>query len=192
VSAAAGRSRSRAFLATILPAVALAAITAVGAGCAADDAGPVATFPPGSLGPTETVSSAVALTRAELVRVLGTQRLVLADAEVPFRPVEGPRFTAAPRAVFQVVLPDDPDEGFIVVYEFPDAGAAASAAAEQAGYLASGPGRIQSAEGTRHVLRQVGSTVVFYSWVPSGATDAQAPRIGAALDTLGVAIDIPS
>jgi hypothetical protein len=192
VSAAAGRSRSRAFLATILPAVALAAITAVGAGCAADDAGPVATFPPGSLGPTETVSSAVALTRAELVRVLGTQRLVLADAEVPFRPVEGPRFTAAPRAVFQVVLPDDPDEGFIVVYEFPDAGAAASAAAEQAAYLASGPGRIQSAEGTRHVLRQVGSTVVFYSWVPAGATDAQAPGIGAALATLGVAVDIPS
>ncbi|HEY4633637.1 MAG TPA: hypothetical protein VIH00_06935 [Candidatus Limnocylindrales bacterium] len=191
MSAGAGRRRPAGSVPARLLVIAVVGLAAVLAGCVAGD-GAVATFPPGSIGPAETVSPAVALTRAELVRVLGTKNLVLDDAQVPFRPVEGPRFTTAPRAVFQVLLPDDPDEGFIVVYEFPDAGAAASAAAEQAAYLASGPGRIQSAEGTRNILRQVGSTVVFYSWVPAGATDAQAPSIGAALETLGVAIDIPS
>jgi hypothetical protein len=124
--------------------------------------------------------------------VLGTRNLVLADAEVPFRPPEGPRFTAAPRAVYQVILPDDPGEGFIVVYEFADAATAADAGAEEAAYLASGPGRIQSAEGTRHVLRQVGSTIVSYSWVPAAAQDPRAPDIQAALGILGAPIEIPS
>jgi hypothetical protein len=191
VNAGAGRRRPTGSIPARLLVSAVVGLAAVLAGCAASD-GPVATFPPGSIGPAETVSPAVALTRAELVRALGTKNLVLDDAQVPYRPVEGPRFTTAPRAVYQVLLPDDPDEGFIVIYEFPDAGAAASAAAEQAAYLASGPGRIQSAEGTRHILRQVGSTVVSYSWIPAGATDARAPGIAAALETLGVAIDIPS
>jgi hypothetical protein len=69
---------------------------------------------------------------------------------------------------------------------------AADAAADEAAYLASGPGRIQSAEGTRHVLRQVGSTIVSYSWVPAGAQDPRAADIQAALETLGAPIDIPS
>ena len=38
---------------------------------------------------------------------------------------------AAPRAVYQVILPKDPTKGFIVVYEFPDPDRAAAAATEQ-------------------------------------------------------------
>ena len=58
-------------------------------------------------------------------------------------------------------------------------------AAEQQAYLATGPGRIQSPQGTTHVIRQVGTTVVMYSWQPGDSKDPGAADIQAALETLG-------
>ena len=113
-----------------------------------------------------TVSPAVDQTRAELVGVLGQHGLQLADTQTPVRLAESPLLTTAPRAVYQVVLPKDPDKGYIVVYEFSDPSLAAAAAAEQQGYLGSGPGRVQTPQGTISVIRQVGSTVVLYQWLP--------------------------
>ena len=66
------------------------------------------------------------------------------------------------------------------------------AAERQAAYLASGPIRVQSAFGVRHVMRLVGSTVLLYSWVPDGAVDPLQAEIQPALETLGVAVPIPS
>jgi hypothetical protein len=152
----------------------------------------VASFPTGSLGPAMTAGTAAAQTRAELVRVLGEHHLVLQDTEAPFRPAEDLTFTTAPRAVYQVILPDAPSEGYVVVYEFPDPTAAAEAAADQAAYLATGPARVQTPFGTRHVMRLVGSTVVLYSWVPEGVVDQRQPEIQPALETLGVGVPIPS
>jgi hypothetical protein len=152
----------------------------------------VASFPPGTIGPGRTAGAAAAQTRTELVRVLGEHNLVLQDSAAPFRPAEDTTFTTTPRALFQVILPDAPTEGFIVVYEFPDPTTAAEAAADQAAYLATGPARVQSAFGTRHVIRLVGSTVVLYSWVPEGAVDKRQPEIQAALETLGVGVAVPS
>ena len=173
--------------------VVMLAMAAAVAGCAPGGGGLVVTsIPPGTLAPGSTVGPAVAATRAELVRVLGGRNLVLQDTDAPFRPPEDTRFTTTPRQVFQVILPDAPSEGFIVVYEFPDATTAAEAAADQAAYLASGPVRVQSAFGTRHVLRLVGSTVVAYTWVPEGSQDEREPEIQAALETLGVGVPIPS
>jgi hypothetical protein len=133
-----------------------------------------------------TVSPAVNQTRAELVRVLSAANLILADTQAPVRPAEAPLLVAAPRAVFQVTLPADPTHGFIVVYEFIDSNRASEAAAEEQRYLASGPGRIQTPEGTIHVLRQVGPTVLLYDWLPGAAKDPSAPEIQRALETLGV------
>ena len=170
-------------------AFAIASIAAVAGACAATQ--PAApTFPPASAGPAKTVSPAVNQTRAELVQVLGTANLVLADTQAPVRPPEAPLLAAAPRAVFQVTLPADPTRGFIVVYEFSDASRAADAAAEEQRYLASGPGRVQTPEGTVHVLRQVGSTVVLYDWLPGAARDPAAPEIQRTLETLGVGFPI--
>ena len=143
-------------------------------------------------GPSRTVGPAVAQTRADLVRVLGTRNLVLQDSQAAFRPPEDARFTAAPRALYQVILPEAPFEGFIVVYEFGDPTAAAEAATAQAAYLASGPAKVQSAFGARHVLRLVGSTVVLYTWVPNGAQDPRQPDIQAVLETLGSGVPVPS
>ena len=146
--------------------------------------------PAESIGPGRTVSQAVNQTRAELVRVLGAVNLVLADTQAPVRPAESPLLVSAARAVFQVLLPVDPTRGFIVVYEFSDSNRAAEGAAEEQHYLATGPGRVQSPEGTVHVLRQLGPTVVLYEWLPGAAKDPSAPDIQHALETLGVGYPI--
>ena len=126
------------------------------AACSPTD-GAAVTYPVGSIGPDKTVSPAVAQTRGQLVAALGDQNLILNDTVSPYRPPESASLASAPRAVYQVTLPADPNGGFIVVYEFTDTGAAAAAAAEQQAYLATGPGAVQSPLGTVHVLRQVGN-----------------------------------
>lgn len=183
----AGVRGARATIATLIL-VGAAAVAACGPGGSVS----LASFPPGSLGPARTAGPAVAQTRAELVRVLGERNLVLRDAEVPFRPPEDHAFTTTPRAVFQVILPDAPGDGFIVVYEFADPTAAAEAAADQAAYLASGPARVQTPIGTRHVIRLVGATVVLYSWLPEGVVDARQLEIQPALETLGIGVPVPA
>jgi hypothetical protein len=168
------------------------AFAGVVSACAPGGGVSVASFPAGTIGPVTTAGAAAAQTRIELVRALGERNLVLQDSEAPFRPPEDSTFTTTPRALYQVILPDAPGEGFIVVYEFPDATIATEAATDQAAYLATGPARVQSAFGTRHVIRLVGSTVVLYSWVPEGVADARQPDIQTALETLGVGVAVPS
>jgi hypothetical protein len=176
------------------PFLAAAALLVAGAVTACSPGGgpTLATFPAGTIGPARTVGPTVAQTRIELVRVLGERNLVLRDTEAPFRPPEDVTFTTTPRAIYQVVLPNAPTEGFIVVYEFPDPAAAAEAAADQAAYLASGPARVQVPFGARHIMRLVGSTVVLYSWVPEGVADERQPDIQPALETLGTGVPIPA
>ena len=161
------------------------------AGCAATEApGPSLAAP--SARPSTGITPAVGQTRGELFRVLGARNLVLGDTQTPVKPAEAPLFAAAPRAVYQVLLPKDPTRGLIVVYEFRDASSAAAAATQQASYLATGPGRVQTPEGTVTVIRQVGSTVVYYSWLPTAAKDPSAAGIQAALETLGVGYPVPA
>ena len=172
----------------------LAGAASIGAACSGSAGQPSAIQPPpgASLGPARSAGPVVAQTRAELVRALGTRNLVLQDSQAPFRPPEDATFTATPRALYQVILPDAPTEGFIVVYDFADAVGAADAAKAQAAYLATGPVRVQSPLGARHVLRLVGSTVVLYSWVPSGAEDPRQPDIEPALELVGTGVPVPS
>jgi hypothetical protein len=168
-------------------------MTATLAGCGPSGEVAVSAAPPAAtIGPTRTAGAVVAQTRGDLVRALGTKNLVLQDSQAPFRPPENARFTTTPRALYQVILPKAPDQGFIVVYEFPDPTTAAQAAREQAAYLATGPAKVQSPFGTRHIIRLVGSTVVLYSWVPQGAVDPLQPDIQTALESLGTGVPVPS
>jgi hypothetical protein len=172
--------------------LALAATTIVLAGCGAAAGSAAATYPLGTPAPMASTTPAVAATRAELARVLGDQRLQLSDPQVPFRPAEGPALAGAPRAIYQVVLPEDPTKGYIAVYDLGDATHAQAAGADQAAYLASGPGKVQTPIGTRHVIRQLGPTIVLYSWHPDSAEDPRSPDIQTALETLGTAIPVPN
>jgi hypothetical protein len=164
------------------------------AGCVTSEAtvsGPPIVANP-SAGPDLSVTPGVGLTRGELVRVLGEKNLVLSDSQTALRPAEAPLLAAAPRAVYQVVLPKDPTKGYIVVYEFPDQASAAAAATQEQAYLATGPGRVQRPQGTVSIIRGVGNTVVFYDWLPGAAEDPAAPGIQAALETLGVGYPVAS
>ncbi len=169
--------------------IAAGALASFVAGCAASG-GAVPSAPLVTSKPSTTVSAAVNLTRAELVRALGTKSLVLSDSQAAIRPAEAPLLGAAPRAVYQVILPQDPSKGFIVVYDFLDTTRAAQAAAEQQAYLATGPGRVQRPQGTVTVIRQVGSTVVLYDWLPAASQDPSAAGIQAALETLGTGFPV--
>ncbi|HLO34492.1 MAG TPA: hypothetical protein VK194_00355, partial [Candidatus Deferrimicrobium sp.] len=119
----------------------VAAVAVAGCGIGANSS--PASLPAASVGPAATVTGATAQTRGEIVAALSSVAVQFGDATRPYRPPESPRLRDAPRAVFQVVLPDQPDAGFVVVYEFADAAAAVDAGNEEAGYLGTGPARVQ-------------------------------------------------
>jgi hypothetical protein len=177
--------------ATILIGLALGA-TAVLGGCGNGAAAP------GSTPSSQTVASpgltvAVEQTRGAIANVL-TARGVAAQfggATRPYRPAESPRLRDAPRAVYQVVLPDQPDAGFVVVYEFPDPASAVDAGNEEAGYLGTGPARVQFPPDAEHVLQAVGTTLVLYTWSPTASSDPTAGNVADALRGLGIAFSIP-
>jgi hypothetical protein len=136
-------------------------------------------------------SLSIADARGQVARALARSGLQLIDARQPFRPPESAALAQAPRGIFQVVLPDDPSHGFIVIYEFRDEASAATAGREQAAYLGSGPGRVQFPPDTQHLVRQAGTTVVVYSWSPANSSDSRAPAILADLSTVGTGIAVP-
>jgi hypothetical protein len=163
----------------------------VAAGCGIAASQQPVTFPPARVGPEATVTSAVTQTRAAIAAALSASSIVLQDAADPYRTAEPRGRAAAPRAVYHAVLPDDPDGGFVVVYEFRDAASAVDAGNELAGYLGAGVGRIQYPTDARHTIRQVGTTVIFYTWAPSTSPDPTASRVGEALATLGIGFAPP-
>lgn len=161
------------------------------AGCGIGASSKIVTFPPESVGPGSTVTPAVAQTRAAIAAALAPYSLQLKDAERAFRPAESARLASAPRAVYQVILPADLDGGQIVVYEFRDTGAAVDAGNELAGYLGSGAGRVQFPLDAQHSIRQVGTTLIFYTWAPSTSPDPGSKLIADALATLGIGFAPP-
>lgn len=149
------------------------------------------TFPPvgASTGPAGPAAQA---TRASVMTALGAANLQVEDVLAPYRPAEAARLASAPRVVIRAVIPDDPDHGRIVIYEFRSTADATTAAQEQAAYISSGVGRVQFPTGTQFVLRVVGPTVVFYAWSGSGAPDpTRAAAIATALETQGFGVPIP-
>ena len=94
----------------------LAAFAVAGCGIAAS--GSPASIPATSIGPPTTVTAATAQTRGEIVAALSLIAVQLGDATRPYRPPESGRLRDAPRAVYQVVLPNEPDAGYVVVYEW--------------------------------------------------------------------------
>lgn len=151
----------------------------------------------GGAQPTPAITAQVSLSptlqlcRNQLTTTLAAVGLPLTQPQSAVRPGESPLLTAAPRTVGQVILPGDPDHGFIVLYEFPDPASAYAAAQQQASYLGSGEGRIQFLPDSQFTLRQNGSCVLFFSWAPSVSTDPRSPDIATALQAFGVGIAIP-
>jgi hypothetical protein len=68
---------------------------------------------------------------------------------------------------------------------------AVDAGNELAGYLGTGAGRIQFPTDARHTIRQLGTTLIFYTWAPSTSPDPNAPTVATALATLGIGFAPP-
>jgi hypothetical protein len=148
--------------------------------------------PPSASAPPPSTGAAASQTVQAVIDALGAASLQSAASQRPYRPAESPALATAPRSVIQVVLPDDPGHGYIVVYELPSQERAVEAGQEAASYLAAGPGRIQFPTDTRFTLRQVGRTLVFFDWSPTNWPDPRSPAIQQALETLGTGIPVSS
>jgi hypothetical protein len=167
---------------------ALLVAVAVGGCVSTDDR--VVTFPPVSFG-TGATTAATAETRRLVEAALAAEGLQAVEPSAGHRPAESPTLTDAPRLVLQVQLPDDLTHGYVTIYELKDVVAADAAAREQAAYVGSGIGRIQFPPDTGFVIRTAGATVVFFAWSPGNSPDERTPRIAAALETIGSAIEVP-
>jgi hypothetical protein len=173
--------------------VALVLVAALAlAGCGIGANGSPASFAPASVGPDATVTGATAQTRGAIAAALSSVAVQFGDATRPYLPPESARLRAAPRAVYQVVLPDQPDAGYVVVYEFADAAAAVDAGNEEAGFLGTGPARVSFPRDAQHVLRQLGPTLILFTWSPSDADATAEGQVAAALGSLGIGFTVPN
>jgi hypothetical protein len=159
------------------------------AGCADLDARPTAGPPATPVG-SPAAGPAATAARTAVFDALGAASLIVAETANPYRPAESAALAASPRNVYQVTLPQDPDKGFIVIYELPTQADATAAARAQVEYLASGPGRVQSPPGTDHVIQQLGPALIVYDWLPADAQDPAAPRVAEALRTIGTSFSV--
>jgi hypothetical protein len=170
--------------------VALVALVSVAVAGCGPGPGPLTTFPP--LGSTPGApGGATAATVRQVVGALAAAGLPAVESNRPYRPPEGPLLAGAPRTTVQAQLPDDPNHGFIVVYAFDSSATALAAAEDHAAYIASGPGQVQFAPDSHSSLRVVGSTVVFFTWLPGAAPDPRTRTIEDALATIGIGVPIP-
>jgi hypothetical protein len=157
------------------------------AGCVAPRRGP--TYPPAGVTPPPAAGRTDSA-RAVVIQALTQAGLTAGDPQQPFRPPEGAWFAAAPRTVVQVTVATETSPRFVVLYAFDTPADAAAAAADQAAYVSSGPGRVYFPSDSRFTIRVLGSVAVFFSYSPSNA-DPRAADIESALGAVGTAVAIP-
>jgi hypothetical protein len=150
-------------------------IQALGIGGA--PAGPAPTLPP--------TGEAAQYTRDLVAQALTDAGIQVVDPQTPYRPGESPSLISVPRRVVQAVLPDDPEKGYVVIYELPTNGDADRLGKDFAAYLATGTGAIQYPRDAQFVIRRVGPTLVFFSWSPTVSPDPETARLASTLATIG-------
>ena len=91
----------------------------------------------------------------------------------PYRPSEPADLTTAPRAVFQVSTADTA-QGYVIVYELPDAATATARGHELASYLGGGFGQTNFPMDAQFSIGQVGATLIFTWWSRDLSSDKEA------------------
>jgi hypothetical protein len=128
------------------------------------------------------------VTGALVVKALGDAAFQVQAPQTEYRPGESPGLIGVPRRLVQAILPEEPQGGYVVVYELPSANEADRAGRELRSYLGSGPGAIQYPRDTRFVIRRVGQTLVFFPWSAEASPDARVAEMAAALETVGTPV----
>ncbi len=141
--------------------------------------------PPPTMGVTGQASD---VAQGQVVAALGAASIQSQVPQTQYRPGESPALVNVPRQLVQAILPNEPDGGYIVIYELPSSGEAESVGEDFLRYLGSGTGQVQYPRDTQFVLRQVGPTLVFYNWSPQASTDARAGDVATALEGVGTGL----
>lgn len=166
-------------------------VTCLVAGCAPatnDQRGGQPTTP--LITPQASFSTQVASGLAVVRRALADVGIRLDPPVVPYRPAEPPGISTAPRAVLQAGI-GDPQAGYVMVYEFPDANTASARGAEFADYLESGFGQTNYPLDAQFSLAQLGGTLIFTWWSSELAADRDLARAAFdAISAVGVRIPI--
>lgn len=163
---------------SLLVAVLLLALQVVGVGFGVRLATP-------TIAPT---GQAAEVTRALVVKALQDAAFQVQDPQTVYRPGESPDLVNVPRRLVQAILPEEPQGGYVLVYELPSANEADRVGRDFRAYLGSGPGAIQYPRDTQFVLRRVGQTLVFFPWSAEASPDARVAEMAAALETVGTEV----
>ena len=138
-----------------------------------------------TIAPTTNVSE---VTRALVVSALEDASFQVQEPLTGYRPGESPDLITVPRRLVQAVTPEDPDAGYVVIYELPTAGEADQVGRDLLTYLGGGTGAIQYPRDTRFVVRRVGQTLVFFPYSVEASPDARVAELAAALETVGTPV----
>jgi hypothetical protein len=114
------------------------------------------------------VSEATTVTR--LRQQLAAAGLQLSAVNQPVQPAVPLSFAAVPVVVYRMELAD-PDQGFVLIYDFPDAAAAAAGAMALAHFVSSGFGQTTYPVDAVFSITSLGADVIFSWWSPSRASD---------------------
>jgi hypothetical protein len=128
------------------------------------------------------------VTHGLVTTALETAAFQVRDPQTAYRPGESPELITAPRRLVQAVLPEDPQGGYVMIYELPTANDADRVGRDFLTYLGGGTGAIQYPRDTRFVLRRVGQTLVFFPWSAEASPDAKLAEMAAALETIGTEV----
>ena len=139
-----------------------------------------ATIPP--------TGAAAQMTHDRIQVALEAASFQVRDPQTDYRPGESPDLVDVPRRLVQAVLPEEPQGGYVVIYELPDANEADRVGRGFFAYLGSGTGAIQYPRDTQFVLRRVGQTLVFFPWSAQASPNARVAEMAAALDTVGTEV----
>lgn len=153
-------------------AIAALALAGLCAGCAS-------TATPTSPGPAASVAIVPAeagLTAAEATSVTLLRRSLaaggyqLSPVSQPVQPAVPNSFAAVPVVVYRVELAD-PNQGFVLIYDFPAPAAAAAGATALAAFVGSGFGQTTYPADAVFSVASLGADVIFTWWSPGQASD---------------------
>lgn len=131
---------------------------------------------------------AAEITHALVRTALETAAFQVRDPQTDYRPGESPELITVPRRLVQAVLPEEPQGGYVVIYELPSANEADRVGRAFLAYLGGGTGAIQYPRDTQFVLQRVGQTLVFFPWSAEASPDAKVAEMAAALKTVGTEV----
>jgi hypothetical protein len=124
-------------------------------------------------------------THTQVVRALEAAALQTRDPLSQYRPGESPSLAVAPRRLVQAILPDDPQNGYVVIYELSSATAADEAGREMLAFVSNGPGSLSYPRDSQFVVQRIGPTLVFFTWSPEVSPTGSAAAVAAALEKVG-------